>query len=210
MCFVLVTLLVLVLRVCRHDTKQRVTFQKGEESDLVEIKTESYGAANYRNGGWCKDDVRGVKIKDNDKILKCGKVGWEKKEELIESTLSEKVKLTAESKQSKEDDEAMCKEKRANLVKEKAAMMAIKEQSAELERYEVSGPKSGVRNVFKKFPFLKFLGHEEQNLKNGSRLFEETSKPDFIDYGLPSYSEATLGVYSKKEAGEADENDDLE
>ena len=86
-------------------------------------------------------------------------------------------------------------------------MMAIKEQSAELERYETSGPKSGVRNIFKKFPFLKFLGHEDQKLRKGSRLFEETSKPDFIDYELPSYSKATLGVYSKKGG---DENDDLE
>ena len=99
------------------------------------------------------------------------------------------------------------KENETNIGKEKAAMMAIKEQSAELERYETSGPKSGVRNVFKKFPFLKFLGHEDQKLRKGSRLFEETSKPDFIDYELPSYSKATLGVYSKKGA---DENDDLE
>ena len=84
-------------------------------------------------------------------------------------------------------------------------MMAIKEQSAELERYETSGPKSGVRNVFKKFPFLKFLGHEDQQLRKGSRLFEETSQPDFIDFDLPSYSEATLEVYNKKQADETDD-----
>ena len=124
----------------------------------MEIKTESYGAAHYKNGGWCKHDVGGVKIQEN----------------------------------------------KPNLANEKAAMMAIKEQSAELERYETSGPKSGIRNVFKKFPFLEFLRHEDQMLKKGSCLFEETSKPDFIDYGLPSYSEATLGVYSKKEADETD------
>ena len=36
---------------------------------------------------------------------------------------------------------------KANIAEEKAAMMAIKEQSGDLERYETSGPKSGVRNV---------------------------------------------------------------
>ena len=56
---------------------------------------------------------------------------------------SENDKLTIESKQSKDDDEAMCKEKGANLVKE----MAIMRQSAELKRYEASGPKSRIRNV---------------------------------------------------------------
>ena len=66
-CFGLVILLVLLLRVCTNDTKKRETFQKDGERDVVEIKTESYGAANNIIVRWCKDDVGGVEIKYADK-----------------------------------------------------------------------------------------------------------------------------------------------
>ena len=71
--------------------------------------------------------------------------------------------------------------------------MTIKEQSEELAIYETAGSKqtSGMRKVLEKFPFLKNFGSEDQKMNAESVMTEETSKPEFLDNGLPSYNEAT-------------------
>ena len=48
-----------------------------------------------------------------------------------------------------------------------------------------------MRKVLETFPFLKSFGIEDQKMNNESVMAEETSKPDFVDNGLPSYNEAT-------------------
>merc|ERR1712083_602831 len=83
-------------------------------------------------------------------------------------------------------------------------MRTIKEQSAELEKYKAENgeQKSGIRKVLEKFPFLKSFGSEYPSDNKESILTTETSKPEIIDNGLPSYSEATQA--EKKQSEELD------
>ena len=50
MCCVLLSLLLLVVRGCKTGTKRRVTFQNDleEESEVVEIDTDNYGATGIK------------------------------------------------------------------------------------------------------------------------------------------------------------------
>ena len=76
-----------------------------------------------------------------------------------EAVESEKlcVNLDLNDAKCKEDIDQSEMVNETNLELEKEAMMAIKEQSVELERYEAAGSKqkSGMRKVLEKFPFLK-------------------------------------------------------
>ena len=61
----LLSLLVLVVRGCRSGDKRSVTFQEGvEESEVVEIDTDNYGAAgNKVSEGWCEEELGGKEAK---------------------------------------------------------------------------------------------------------------------------------------------------
>ena len=54
-----------MVRGCRSGDKRRVTFQEGvEESEVVEIDTDNYGAAgNKVSEGWCEEELGGKEAK---------------------------------------------------------------------------------------------------------------------------------------------------
>ena len=168
---------------------------------MVELDSGNYGAAgNKVSEGWCEGEVGGKDLKDDDEALVCSDMEMEKAEVLMKMDINgedEKMKVNIDftDEMDKENNEP-------DIEMEKEAMMAIKEQSLELEKYEAESgtkPKSGMRRVFEKFPFLKSFGSENPNMSKESLMTEETSKPDIIDSGLPSYSEATKDEEDKKE-----------
>ena len=168
---------------------------------MVELDSGNYGAAgNKVSEGWCEGEVGGKDSKADDEALVCSDMEMEKAEVLMKMDINgedEKmqVNLQFNNEMDKENNEP-------DVELEKEAMMAIKEQSLELEKYEAESgtkPKSGMRRVFERFPFLKSFGSESPNMSKESLMTEETSKPDIIDSGLPSYSEATKDEEDKKE-----------
>ena len=147
---------------------RRVTFQEDvEESEVVEIDTHNYGAAgNKVTEGWCEEEVGGIEAKHVDEALVFSDLEMEKAEALMQMNIDEKevveseklcVNLDLNDAKCKEDIDQSEIENETNVDLEKEAMMAIKEQSVELERYEAAGSKqkSGMRKVLEKFPFLK-------------------------------------------------------
>ena len=192
-----VSLLVLLVRVCRVGNKRRVTFQEDvEEREIVEIDSDNYGAAaagNKISEGWCEEEIVG-KEKQGE-ALGCSDSEMEKAEALMQTDTDEKGEFESEKLKVDLDlNNTMCKDdNERNFELEKEAMMAIKEQSVELARYKGAGAKqkSGMRKVLERFPFLKNFGSEHPNVSQESLMTEETSKPDIIGNGLPSYNEAT-------------------
>ena len=79
------------------------------------------------------------------------------------------------------------------LEMEKAAMMAIKEQSIELEQLEACGtkPRSGMKKVLDAFPFLRTFGVLDSKSSSETPMTKVTTKPEILDNDPPSYSEAT-------------------
>ena len=67
-----------MVRGCRSGDKRRVTFQEGvEESEVVEIDTDNYGAAgNKVSEGWCEEELGGKEAKHVDEVQKM-LVDWE-------------------------------------------------------------------------------------------------------------------------------------
>ena len=194
--FVVVSLLVLLVRVFRVGNKRRVTFLEDvEEREVVELDSGNYGAAgNKVSEGWCEEEVGGKDDKDKSESPGCIDLEMEKEKVLLEKFTdnekeieSEKMKVNPDSQDAEE------KGNDSNDLLEKEAMMTIKEQSAEFEKYEAEAgeQKSGIRKVLEKFPFLKSFGSENTSDNKETLLTAETSKPDIIDNGLPSYSEAT-------------------
>jgi len=191
--FVVVSLVVLLVRLFKVGNKRRVTFQEDvEEREVVELDSGNYGAAgNKVSEGWCKDEGLEKDEKDVDKTLVCGALQVENTKDLKEEKVESKD--VCESEKMKDSQEKTEKEGESNLLQEKEAMITIKEQAIELEKVEVEAEKqkSGIRKVLEKFPFLKSFGSENPSDSKESLMTVETSKPDFINNGLPSYSEAT-------------------
>ena len=183
-CFVLVGLLVLILTTCKVGNRRRVTFQENvEESEVVEIETENYGTAgNKVSEGWCERETECAGEEAGQSDLEMEKA----EAMMLEETLQEK-----KEKENVISDEEAETQNETNIELEKAAMMAIKEQSIELERFEAGGskPKSGMMKVLERFPFLKNFGTENEKTAEDSVLTEATSKPDILENDLPSYSE---------------------
>ena len=156
-----VSLLVLLVRVCRVGNKRRVTFQEDvEEREIVEIDSDNYGAAgNKISEGWCEEEIEGKE--KQCEALGCTDSEMEKAEALMQTDIDKKGEVESEKmKVDLDSNDAMFKDdNESNFESEKEAMMAFKEQSVELERYEGAGAKekSGMRKVLEKFPFLRIV-----------------------------------------------------
>ena len=140
---------------------------------MVDIDTDNYGAAgNKVSEGWCEEEEGGDKGKGFDDTLECSDLEMEKAEALLKQDAAEK-EIEEEDKENLKVDldtgDAMSKmyvENEVNLDREKQAMIEIKEQSVELERYGAAGlkQKSGMRKVLEKFPFLRSFSSEDQKV----------------------------------------------
>ena len=177
---------------------------------ISEIDTDNYGAAgNKVSEGWCEEEAGG----DKGKGFECRELEMEKAEALLMKKEAAEKEIEEEDKENLKVDldtgDAMSKvdvEYEVNIDLEKQAMMAIKEQSIELERYGAGGSntKSGMRKVLEKFPFLRNFSSNDQTDSEESVMNEETSKPDFLDNDLPSYNEATQVEEEKEVVDETD------
>jgi len=203
--FVVVSLLVLLVRVFRLGNKRKITFQEDvEEREVVELDSGNYGAAgNKVTEGWCEEEVVRKDGNDVSESSGCNDLEMEKAEDQLQKVIDKKDVESEKMKNNFDSHGAQENEKDTHDLLEKEAIMADKEQPALLEKYEaeveVEEQKSGIRKVLEKFPFLKSFGSQNPSDSKESLLTEETSKPDIIDNGLPSYSEATQAEKKENE-----------